>query len=323
MFILRRTLVLLFLPVLLPAFAQVQGPIAPPPTRAESAGAYDNSTDGLRAQLQDILAAAREPDHSHLESLIKALKMPNYEAWFIENYGEERGRRLANSYGPNLASFVSDSESLFSQIAADNGELDVNAHGVALRPAMDRGVRRRLAVGLKEFFSVQWVQRDDSGGRRVAAIGTFVYVDGQFRTLWSFAKLDFDSYPSLRAPGPQAGWSTSPDHAPNPDNSNRPVTGPVESGVRISSWPTCEYCPGAEYPEEARKKHLEGTVVLQVTVQPDGSGTDIKVVSSPEPEMAQAAMDTVGKWRFKPARNVDGDPVPYREAIEVSFRMPK
>ena len=64
-------------------------------------------------------------------------------------------------------------------------------------------------------------------------------------------------------------------------------------------------------------------MVLQTIVQPDGSATDMQVVKSSDPELTQMAMDGVSRWRFKPARDEEGEPVPYRVAIDVSFRLAK
>jgi TonB family protein len=125
------------------------------------------------------------------------------------------------------------------------------------------------------------------------------------------------------AAAPRGTWSTTTGPAPNDVPGSGPTNGPVQAGVRIASLPSCDYCPAAEYSAAARKKHLEGTVVLQTIVQPDGSATDMQVVKSSDPELTQMAMDGVSRWRFKPARDEDGERVPYRVAIDVSFRLAK
>jgi TonB family protein len=54
------------------------------------------------------------------------------------------------------------------------------------------------------------------------------------------------------------------------------------------------------YPELARKMNITGTVKVQVTVAPNGSVKDAKVVGG-HPVLASAALDAVKKWRFEPA----------------------
>jgi TonB family protein len=54
------------------------------------------------------------------------------------------------------------------------------------------------------------------------------------------------------------------------------------------------------YPELARKMNLTGTVKVQVTVAPNGTVKDAKVVGG-HPVLASAALEAVKKWRFEPA----------------------
>jgi len=54
------------------------------------------------------------------------------------------------------------------------------------------------------------------------------------------------------------------------------------------------------YPELAKHMRITGTVVVQVTVDPDGKVTAVKTISGPR-VLAQAAEDAVQKWRFVPA----------------------
>jgi TonB family protein len=54
------------------------------------------------------------------------------------------------------------------------------------------------------------------------------------------------------------------------------------------------------YPELARRMHVGGVVVLQLTVAPDGSVTDTKVESG-HALLGSAAQEAVRRWRFEPA----------------------
>ncbi|HEX7158719.1 MAG TPA: energy transducer TonB [Edaphobacter sp.] len=53
------------------------------------------------------------------------------------------------------------------------------------------------------------------------------------------------------------------------------------------------------YPELARRMHISGTVVLRLTVQPDGSVSDAKVESG-HALLGAAAQDAVKRWKFEP-----------------------
>lgn len=67
------------------------------------------------------------------------------------------------------------------------------------------------------------------------------------------------------------------------------------------------------YPELARRMHVGGTVVLLVTVQPDGAVSKTKVESG-HPLLATAAEDAVKRWRFAPGPDAS------ESEIEVNFR---
>jgi len=56
-----------------------------------------------------------------------------------------------------------------------------------------------------------------------------------------------------------------------------------------------------EYPASARANGVEGRLVLRLTVGPDGSVTQVEVVSSVEASLDAAAIVAAKKWRFKPA----------------------
>ncbi|WP_263365687.1 energy transducer TonB [Edaphobacter bradus] len=54
------------------------------------------------------------------------------------------------------------------------------------------------------------------------------------------------------------------------------------------------------YPELARRMHIGGTVVLHLTVQPDGSVSEAKVESG-HALLGPAAQDAVKRWKFEPS----------------------
>ncbi|HXP83330.1 MAG TPA: energy transducer TonB [Bryobacteraceae bacterium] len=75
-----------------------------------------------------------------------------------------------------------------------------------------------------------------------------------------------------------------------------------------------------EYSEEARKAKWQGTVVLSLVVDENGSAQGIKVTKSLGLGLDQKAIEAVLKWRFKPGMK-DGKPVPVMASIEVNFRL--
>lgn len=54
------------------------------------------------------------------------------------------------------------------------------------------------------------------------------------------------------------------------------------------------------YPELARKMSISGTVKIEITVAPNGTVKEARVVGG-HPVLAGSALDAAKKWRFEPA----------------------
>jgi len=75
------------------------------------------------------------------------------------------------------------------------------------------------------------------------------------------------------------------------------------------------------YTENAKKKKIEGTVVVSIVVDAKGDVTDAKVVKSLDPELDQSALVAVKMWRYKPATKED-QPVAVRMNVNLDFNLP-
>lgn len=75
------------------------------------------------------------------------------------------------------------------------------------------------------------------------------------------------------------------------------------------------------YPYESRRRHEEGTVVLAVTLAPDGRPAAIEVhQSSGFDRLDRAARDAVRGWRWRP-QLAGGVAVAVRGIVEIPFRL--
>lgn len=92
-----------------------------------------------------------------------------------------------------------------------------------------------------------------------------------------------------------------------------------KSGTQGYSVPACLYCPRAEFPPEASRRKISGTVALQAIVGEDGQVRDVRVLKPLLYGLSAAAVDAVSSWRLKPAIGPDGKPAAVRQLIEVSF----
>jgi periplasmic protein TonB len=73
-----------------------------------------------------------------------------------------------------------------------------------------------------------------------------------------------------------------------------------------------------QYSAEAMKAKIQGVVVVECVVMPDGVPSAVRVVRSLDPALDLEATKAVRQWRFKPGMK-DGKPVPVLVTIELTF----
>jgi TonB family protein len=69
------------------------------------------------------------------------------------------------------------------------------------------------------------------------------------------------------------------------------------------------------YPAIAAKMKIEGTVKLDATIDPDGSVSDVKVVSGHQ-LLVQAAIDAVKKWKYESGEGKT------TQTVAIEFNLP-
>ncbi len=75
-----------------------------------------------------------------------------------------------------------------------------------------------------------------------------------------------------------------------------------------------------DYPEEARRLGIEGAVVVKLYINERGEVEDIEVVKSPDKLLSEAALKSLSKARFSPAR-AGGKPMPVVLEFTLRFRL--
>jgi TonB family protein len=87
----------------------------------------------------------------------------------------------------------------------------------------------------------------------------------------------------------------------------------VVAGLKISGIPPI-------YPEEAKRNHISGSVVLKARIGTDGRIHSLRVVSTPDADLAIASMVAVRRWRYKPFF-LNGEPVEVDTQITTNFNF--
>jgi TonB family protein len=107
--------------------------------------------------------------------------------------------------------------------------------------------------------------------------------------------------------------------------SSLPQRAELEGAFRASvggiGSPLCKICPAPEYTYVAKAKKLQGVVITQLRVNTNGSVENVKIVRTPNPALSDAAVRSVRNWRFRAARNAQGESVSVIVDVAVAFRL--
>lgn len=134
--------------------------------------------------------------------------------------------------------------------------------------------------------------------------------------------------PAVASPAPGASAPLAPGVSMIESSSSPPATSsaPVVSlqpgnGITRVARPTGGYQVRPSYPTVPRRLGIEGTTMLRVHVLDDGRIAEITVEQSAgHPDLDQAAVQSVRRWRFEPARRGE-EKIPMWVRIPVEFTL--
>jgi TonB family protein len=105
---------------------------------------------------------------------------------------------------------------------------------------------------------------------------------------------------------------TPPPPPPDPPDSPHPIL--------VLEPPELLHEVRPRYTEQARLARLEGTVILELVIDPDGRVASTKVLRSLPLGLTKRAVDAVAQWRFAPS-TFNGRPVSVRYVLTVRFTL--
>ena len=119
--------------------------------------------------------------------------------------------------------------------------------------------------------------------------------------------------PSSRAAGSPLPKRNPPAACGAGTQSGTPIGGNLRPPVKL-------YDVHPVYPSSAVNAAVEGTVTLRSRIGTDGTVEDVQVVSTPSPELANAATEAVRQWLFDPTY-LNCVAVPVEMAVTVNFAL--
>jgi TonB family protein len=87
------------------------------------------------------------------------------------------------------------------------------------------------------------------------------------------------------------------------------------------SSPICVSCPKPQYLGRPLGRRIEGTVVLEISVDQNGRARHIRIKKAAPYGMTEKAIAAVQTWRYQPATGPDGKFAAVRETVEMKFLL--
>ena len=101
-----------------------------------------------------------------------------------------------------------------------------------------------------------------------------------------------------------------------------PADDPAFAGFQLVTRdmrpPKATFSPDPKFPDLPEGDEQRGTVVMLIGVNVKGHVGAVRVLRSDETAFEKTAVETVRKWKFKPAQK-DGHPVPVQITVEMKF----
>lgn len=122
---------------------------------------------------------------------------------------------------------------------------------------------------------------------------------------------------------PQGTTATDPSkHQDQPDDAKKfpPTVIAKPEGAELRVAPQPAYTPDPPYSDAARAALLEGTVIINVVIAPDGTVHNARLLHCLGLGLDEKAVEELLEWKFKPATK-DGKPVWVELNVEIGFHL--
>jgi TonB family protein len=286
------------------------------PARAEQPAAENShpaSTDDLARQMQAVLDAHKRGNFSRFNALIDGFSLSEPEKWLAGNFGAEKVPQLATKYKEALSNFqaqvtwVAESWTNMSPLELRveptelaNPSADVVPDAAPPKPLVPVEIKSfRFAVKYGDQVLPSWVD-------------SFIYENGALRFIGGAVPFWAEELQGLRTPSPTSTMDSA-GKASGPTTIKRIR---LDSNVQQAK---ILHIVQPEYPEDAKRAHIQGTVVLHAIIGKEGSITQLDLVSGP-PQLIKPAMDAVRQWKYQTTL-LSGNPVEVDTTISIIFTL--
>jgi TonB family protein len=268
---------------------------------------YPDSAHGLERLAKDIIKAEKDGHESRASELAQSMVLPDPAAWYLQTFGSD----IAKDEG---AKYTAGEDTLpkqilkFFQDAIQGDFTDVTAARFAENCDDNAGESAYGTLQLR-LQPVPLYELRLRNGDRFLRLFAVVYVDGAFR--YVVAPRVPDHFPYVERHDSKVATEAS---SVPPDKNTNPlrVGGAVQAARNVRKIQP-------EYPETARREHLQGTVRLHAIIDKDGSISQLVVLHG-YCSLAKSSIQAVRQWRYTPTMLL-GQPVQIDTTIDVIFTL--
>ena len=178
------------------------------------------------------------------------------------------------------------------------------------RPTLVNGEPVRVDTTITVVFSLDEKNPNNAGGSDSPSVAP-----GSSTDLRPTPTVDPPQDTQKDAAPPQAPASGSPEQNASAD---RPKPKSIRVGGNVAAA-NLVHQVAPVYPHDAKKHHIQGTVLLHAIIAQDGTMKTVEYVSGP-PELTDSAIEAVTEWRYKPTL-LRGEPIEVDTTISVVYRL--
>jgi len=281
----------------------------------QSEQTVEDSSATLRTLISGILDAIQTKDNRRADQIIGGLVMENDSRWFTAQFDARTAELVRAAYQQSMKDFVSTTRELYAaDLRRGSINIRVNRYDNPTRAPQPISELLQSMNSLEPLYEVSLsgerptfqIALPGNGGRGRVVAGD---LDGYFIEERGFHFVPSDVL-KLAAQERQKNQF----EVLSRDAGGRPTRVRIGGGA-LSSLVIERAAP--EYPQSARQKKVEGEVVVSAIIGINGRPQEVTVLSGP-PELHNAAINTMKKWRFKPFQ-IDGRPVEVQAQFAFNY----
>jgi len=237
---------------------------APPPTKLD----YPDNVHGLEHLAKDIMKAQKEGNESRALELAQSMVLPDPASWYLQTFGPPIATDEGAKYAANrknlpaeiLKFFFGAIQSQFTDVTAARfgDSCDDNA-GESAFGTLQLRLQRTPLYELRL-----------QNGDRFLRLFAIVFVDGVFR--YALAPRVPDHFPFVPRKDETVATKVT-----NPEPSDKSAK-PIRVGGTVQAAKVVRKV-APDYPDVARREHLQGTVRLHAIIGKDGAISPVSGVA--------------------------------------------